>query len=212
MFSSPKENLVEIPCGPIRLEGALSGPESGTSRGGCVICHPHPGFGGTMDNNVVFAVRDAFRRQGWTTLRFNFRGTGGSGGRQTDGAEEPRDVTAAFEAMRSVIPAGLPLAMVGYSFGAYVGFRALSTGPAVALAVGVSPPVGTYDFDFLAGMEGGRTAFIAGDRDSFCDPDTLRLAADRVTPPAEVVIEPGVDHFWFGAEERLARFLQGVVS
>ena len=207
-MSVEQETLLEIPCGPLRLEGALAQPPAGPPRGGVVICHPHPGFGGTMDNNVVMAVRDAFLGQGWATLRFNFRGTGRSGGSQSGGAEEPSDVLAAFEVMSNEMPGDLPLAMAGYSFGAYVGFTALSQSPVAEVAVGVSPPVSMFEFDFISTIEGVRdSVFIAGELDDFGDPNLLRRAAARMSPPADVVFEPGVDHFWFGCEARLTRLL-----
>ncbi len=207
-MSVEHETYLEFPCGPLRLEGALARPPAGPPRGGVVICHPHPGFGGTMDNNVVLVVRDAFLEQGWATLRFNFRGTGRSGGSQSGGVEEPSDVLAAFEAMRKEMPGDLPLVMAGYSFGAYAGFMALTQSPVAEIAVGVSPPVSMFEFDFISTIEGIREAvFIAGEMDDFGDPNRLRQAASRMSPPAEVVFEPGVDHFWFGYEDRLTRFL-----
>jgi len=212
-MSIVQEEHLEIPCGPLRLEGALARPPVGLLRGGAVICHPHPGFGGTMDNNVVLALRDAFLRQDWATLRFNFRGTGSSEGRQSGGIEEPSDVLAAFDAMKREMPGDLPLAMVGYSFGAYVGFRALSLSPVAVLAIGISPPVSMYEFAFLSTIEGLRAvSFIAGEQDSFCDPDLLRKSACKMGPPGDVTIEPGVDHFWFGAENRLDRFLSDWIA
>src|SRR6185295_8845408 len=114
------ETTVTIAAGDVRLEGRLAVP-AGATRG-AVVCHPHPQYGGTMDNNVVVAVTDALRAAGLATLRFNFRGVGSSEGRHGGGAAEVGDAHAALAHLRA---AGIEdVALVGYSFGAAVAARA----------------------------------------------------------------------------------------
>ena len=93
-------------------------------RGGVVICHPHPLFGGSMYNNVVEAVEEGFVLSGFSTLRFNFRGVGDSEGAYDEGNGEVNDVIAACKFMRDLPGAGGRLVLAGYSFGAWVASRA----------------------------------------------------------------------------------------
>src|SRR5512144_2084306 len=101
------------------LEAVLSQAD-GPARGGAVLCHPHPEYGGTMDVAVVVAVARALAERGWSALRFNFGGVGRSGGRYAGGTEERHDVAVAADALAARVSTDVPLALVGYSFGAWV--------------------------------------------------------------------------------------------
>jgi alpha/beta superfamily hydrolase len=103
------------------IEAAQDAPE-GVSRGIAVIAHPHPLFGGTMDNKVVQTLARAFVQSGWTAVRFNFRGVGGSVGVHDEGRGEMDDLLAV---VAQTAPAGQPLALAGFSFGAFVTTHAL---------------------------------------------------------------------------------------
>lgn len=200
------EQSVTIPAGDIALEGLLSVP-SVPARLGVVICHPHPLRGGDMHNNVVEGLVAAFQEMGAATLRFNFRGAGGSGGAHDDGNAEQHDVTAAVGYLLGHTPVGT-LAVAGYSFGAMVGLRAGAADARVHKLVGVAPPVGTRDMSFLASVNKPKL-LITGDRDRICPLADLQklLVAD----PASVAIVPGADHFFGGDEATVgdlaARFL-----
>ena len=110
---------IQAPSGPLTLEGRYRrGAEGGAGPAGVVICHPHPQFGGSMDNNVVEALEDALAAGGMATLAFNFRGVGGSGGGYDQMRGEVDDVVAAltYLAKRPEVDPGR-IGLAGYSFG-----------------------------------------------------------------------------------------------
>lgn len=183
---------VHVPAGPAleaRL-GAVANPEWGF-----VVCHPHPLYGGDMDNPVVIRAAEVARAAGHATLRFNFRGAGASTGTHDQGRGEQADVTAAMAALASHLPGGSRVGVIGYSFGAAMAARATRPGaPEVPLGL-IAPPLGMYDLDFLQAGP-GRLLLVAGTTDSYCPVEALhRLAA--LTSAEERIIE-GADHFFFG--------------
>ncbi|MGH7395955.1 MAG: alpha/beta hydrolase [Candidatus Rokuibacteriota bacterium] len=184
--------IVHVPDGP-DLEARLA--PVATPRGGFVICHPHPLYGGDMDNPVVIRAAEVARAAGHATLRFNFRGAGASEGTHDKGRGEQDDVRAAMAALAAHLPDGSPIGAIGYSFGAAMAARATRPSLPDAPLVLIAPPLGMFEFDFLqAGA--GRLFLVAGTADAYCPVDALhRLAA--LTGAAERVIE-GADHFFFG--------------
>lgn len=183
---------IRVPDGPA-LEARLA--PLANPKGGFVVCHPHPLYGGDMDNPVVIRVAEVAQAAGYATLRFNFRGAGASEGVHDKGRGEQEDVRAAMAALATHLPAGSRVGVMGYSFGAAMAARA--TRPSVPEApLGlIAPPLGMYDFDFLQ-TSPGRLLLVAGTADSYCPVETLhRLAA--ITSTEERIVE-GADHFFFG--------------
>ncbi len=177
------------------LECALDRPAEGlAARGVAVIAHPHPLFGGTMDNKVVQTMVRAFLQMGYRTVRFNFRGVGGSAGTHDDGRGEAQDLMLVAKAVHQ---AGEPLALAGFSFGAYVTAlaaqglaedeihrpeRLLMVGPSTQRAVPPVVPAGTV--------------VIHGEAD---DVVPLSATMDWARPQQlPVVVMPGVGHFFHG--------------
>ncbi|MFZ5449627.1 MAG: alpha/beta hydrolase [Thermodesulfobacteriota bacterium] len=196
------EEQVSIAGEGVTLEGVL-GP--GTMPGGVIITHPHPLFGGSMANNVVWTAARAFGERGMAALRFNFRGVGRSTGTYGNGVEEVKDVAAALAFLKSRTSG--PYYVVGYSFGASVAGRALLQGLEVNGAIFISPPIAFMDLSFLPQVPGLKLIAV-GDRDDLCPLESLEaLMAESRTPPAIKVIQ-GTDHFWGGAEEELFRVLR----
>jgi len=184
----------------VSLEGHLDAPAA--PAGGAIVCHPHPQYGGSMDNAVVVGVVAALRAAELATLRFNFRGVGQSGGRQTGGVDEVHDVEAAVAYMAGHYP-GIPITLIGYSFGAAVALRAGSAGlPAVTSMVAIAPPVSMVDLGFLGECQ-LPVCFVAGEADAFCPRGDLEALAALV-PRASVVWIADADHFFAGCEGRLA--------
>jgi uncharacterized protein len=113
----------------LMLQGAAGSVEAlrdlpeGSPKGMAIICHPHPLFGGTMDNKVVQTLARAFVQTGWTALRFNFRGVGQSEGIYDEGRGEADDLRALI---KQIAPAGSALAMAGFSFGSFVASQVLA--------------------------------------------------------------------------------------
>jgi len=188
----------------LSLEARLALPPS--SSAGVVICHPHPLYGGDMDNPVVVRVQEVCAGLGLATLRFNFRGVGASGGVHAGGVGEQDDAAAALDALAKAIPGGA-LAIAGYSFGARI--AALFGGRDVrirGLAL-IAPPLAMYDFGFLEDKH-VPTLIVAGTQDQYCPADDFaRFTSARpwVTP---ATIE-GADHFFFGKLFPLGEALSG---
>jgi hypothetical protein len=175
---SALEALVEVPDSPI---------------GGFVLCHPHPLYGGDMDNPVVIRAGEVARTAGYATLRFNFRGVGASGGVHDKGQGEQDDVKAAMTTLAARLPSGHPIGAIGYSFGAHVAARATRPGP-TALGL-IAPPLGMYDFGFL-GRDGGPVLLAGGTQDGYCPVEALRRLAEVTGAEARII--EGADHFFFG--------------
>jgi alpha/beta superfamily hydrolase len=166
---------------------ALDTPE-GDVRGLALICHPHPQHGGTLDNKVVATLARAFVQRGWRSVRFNFRGVGGSGGAWDEGRGEIDDALAVVSALRGE---GEPLALAGFSFGAYVASHvATQTRPEQLVLIGPA----TQNFT-VAPVPAG-TLVIQGEAD-----EVVPLAAtlDWARPQAQpVIVVPGGGHFFHG--------------
>jgi alpha/beta superfamily hydrolase len=124
----------------IRLEARAAQPPD--ARGGIVVCHPHPVYGGSMSTPPVPDLVRAFAARGWAAIRFNFRGTGRSEGRFDEGRGEQRDVLAALAAVRDGLAGDGPLAVAGCSFGALVALAAVAGDASVTRFVAIGPPLG----------------------------------------------------------------------
>lgn len=193
-----------IPSGDVALEGALLLPDGDGPFATVVICHPHPQYGGSMDNNVVAAAASGLRARGLAAVLFNFRGVGGSGGIAGDRDEARADV-AAVRAHASTLDAldAERIGLAGYSFGAGVAASCADAAiPALAL---IALPISMADE--------GRAALAAyphpllllsGDQDQGSDAEGLRALASTTTGEVAVTIEPGADHFWWGHERAIA--------
>ena len=182
--------VVHVPGGP-SLEARVEAPNSPV--GGFVLCHPHPLYGGDMDNPVVIRTGEVAQAAGYATLRFNFRGVGASEGVHDKGQGEQDDVRAAMATLAGRLPSGHPIGAIGYSFGAHAAARATRPGPA-PLAL-IAPPLGMYDFGFLGAGE-GPVLLAAGTQDSYCPVETLRRLAEVTGAEARLI--EGADHFFFG--------------
>jgi alpha/beta superfamily hydrolase len=180
------------PAGRIQL---LRNAPEGPSRGMAVIAHPHPLFGGTMDNKVVQTLARAFVQCGWTALRFNFRGVGSSQGTYDEGRGEAEDFLAV---VRELAPEG-PLALAGFSFGAFVAARSLQPlwgARDVRGVVLVGTAASNFPVPPLPTEAHERTLVIHGEVD-----ETVALGAvlDWARPQAlPVTVVPGVEHFFHG--------------
>ena len=180
------------PAGRIQL--LRNAPEAG-SRGVAVIAHPHPLFGGTMDNKVVQTLARAFVHCGWTALRFNFRGVGASQGSYDEGRGEAED----FLAVVHELAGDGPLALAGFSFGAFVAAQALQSlwGPRdVRAVVLVGTAASRFPVPPLPLEAHERALVIHGEVD-----DTVPLPAvlDWARPQSlPVTVVPGVEHFFHG--------------
>ena len=191
----------------LALEGLLHLPAV-TPCPGVVVAHPHPQYGGDMHNNVVHALCRAANGVGAAALRFNFRGVGASEGSFDNGVGEQQDVAGALAYLR-----GLPeidparVALAGYSFGALVVLRYADGRDDVPAVVVVSNPSqrGTrVDLQLRS-----PALFVTGDRDEYCDSALLTENREQLGDDVTVVVHEGVDHFWWGSDDRLIETVSG---
>lgn len=197
---------VSIPCGTITLHGVLEVPDGLEDRAaGSVVCHPHPLFGGSMYNNVVDALVDALLPRGVICLRFNFRGAGQSQGSHGNGIDEVDDVRAALDFLQGVEEVNPDrIILCGYSFGCWVGLKAVRDDPRPRRLIGISPPVNEYDFAFLK-EEKRPILLVAGDRDFVCSARGFGELVESIPEPKTGVTLAGGDHFHSGRERELIR-------
>ena len=179
------------PAGPI--EG-LYKPGSRRPARAAVLSHPHPSFGGTMHNKVVFRAAKAFERLGYPSLRYNFRGVGRSAGSFAGGIGEADDVRAALEWMASEHP-GVPLLHCGFSFGNTVGTPVAAADPRVGRLVCLGTATASFPFERLADVPLPKL-FVQGAHDEHGPLDELRAGLTLVSRPWELVVVEDADHFF----------------
>jgi alpha/beta superfamily hydrolase len=196
------EERVAIPAQDLTLEGRFS---PGAAGPGVIITHPHPLFGGSLDNNVVWTAACAFQTRGWATLRFNFRGVGTSTGTYAEGEGEVADVAAALAFLTTRLPG--PYYVAGYSFGAYVVARALCQGLGADGALLIAPPVAFMDLSFLPAVP-RLELIVAGDRDQLCPLAMLQAMLKERPAPLKIAVIAGADHFFGGWEAELFQVLR----
>jgi alpha/beta superfamily hydrolase len=184
----------------LTLEGVFHQPASALFPA-AVVCHPHPLFGGDMNNSVVVAVCQALTNAGIASLRFNYRGVGRSEGKHGDGLGERTDAAAALAYLRGLahVDQG-KVGIVGYSFGATVALTAADEG--VAAAVAISTPSFSQGIPALAIR--CPALLISGEQDEIAPSASLAALARTIGPQCQVTVVPGADHFWWGHEEELA--------
>lgn len=200
---------VEDLQGPAGRLEALLNEGAAEARCAALVCHPHPSFGGTMHNKVVYRAMKSFHGFGLPVLRFNFRGAGLSEGAHDGGVGEVEDVRAALDWIERRLR--LPVLFAGFSFGAYVGLRACCSQPrvmaAAALGLPARAPGRDYDLGFLAACRLPKL-FLSGDQDEFAPREALEAAARAAAPPSECVLIAGADHFFGGHLERMQEALE----
>jgi len=192
-----REEKVLIPSSAIRLEGLLSNQEALHLKGGVILCHPHPQYGGDMYNPVIAIAVEAASQEGFATLRFNFRGVGESEGSYEEGIGEREDVKAAIDYFYSKLKvSNPPLILLGYSFGAWAGLPVAVEDGRIKGIVGIALPLEIYGFKFMERCK-KRKLFIVGSRDLFCPTPVLEAWFRHLEEPKSLAIIPEADHFFF---------------
>jgi len=171
-------------------------------RAAAVLCHPHPQYGGTMRSIVISALFEALPPRGVSCLRFNFRGVENSEGASTAGREEPLDVRAALDDASDRAPAGTPIVVIGWSFGADM---ALTIGdPRIAGWVGIAPPLRFRDPTEYqtVGLDARPKLLILAAHDEFRAPAEIEDETRHWNATRHEVVA-GASHFFIGRTERV---------
>jgi hypothetical protein len=182
------------PAGP--LEALLEWNPQITPHHAALVCHPHPLYGGTMHNKVVFRAAKAALELGLPALRFNFRGAGGSAGTFASGLGEGGDVRAALDFLSARFP-GLTVCMIGFSFGSWVGLEVGATDPRVSALVGLGVPALSLDFAFLLGVRKPKL-LIQGTCDKFGPRTEIQTLYNSLAEPKQIHWVHEADHFFTG--------------
>jgi uncharacterized protein len=198
---STKRVLIE---GDEQLEGLL---KEGKDKGGVVICHPHPLYGGSMYNNVVDAIDGGYSAGGFTTLRFNFRGVGGSSGSYGEGEGEVRDVVAAFDFLKEACKPGVHLVLAGYSFGAWIAARAVKHLAGVSSIFLVALPVAAYGTGDLSSFA-GPIHLVAGTHDDIAWARDIEALYKKLPGPDKHLKLISTSHFFDSREKEITKFIE----
>ena len=214
--SSIRSLFLDGPAG--RLEALLNAGAANTTHA-ALVCHPHPLFGGTLHNKVVFHTMKALNSFGFPVLRFNFRGAGLSQGEHDQGNGEVDDVRTALDWLDAEYH--LPVLFAGFSFGAAVGLRAACSDARVRAAIGVGTPVvpvaeateepRVYALDFLRDCTIPKL-FVSGARDQFGPRPKLEALVASLPEPKKLVVIEGADHFFEGRLRELREAIEAWVK
>jgi alpha/beta superfamily hydrolase len=196
---------VIIPGPEGRIEGRYHHNDDPSSPVALVL-HPHPKHGGTMNNKVAYNIYKSFAINGFSVLRFNFRGVGKSEGEFDHGIGELTDAAACLDWLQKHNPDAATYWISGFSFGAWIALQLLMRRPELEGFVAVSPPANMYDFTFLSPCPRSGL-IIQGDEDSIVDEESVRKLADKLDSQRDIEIDyrliHGADHFFRGMIDEL---------
>jgi len=192
-----------------RLEALVEEPEDGAAHSAVLVCHPHPLYGGTMHNKVVFRIARGLRRAGLVVLRFNFRGVGRSQGEYAQIAGEIEDARAALGWLRQRYQ-GLPFALAGFSFGAQVITRlgCALEGARFLMAVGHPTERGN---DYLEDCPVPKI-FVQSTHDEFGPRPQLETLYAKLVQPKQLIWVEAADHFFAGGLDELEQAVKSSVE
>jgi alpha/beta superfamily hydrolase len=194
--------FLEGPAG--KLEAILWKPASNARAPlAALVCHPHPLFGGTMHNKVIYQAAKSLDAFGLPVLRFNFRGAGLSAGTHDRGRGEQGDVSAAVDFLAGEFP-GIALLLAGFSFGCWVGLRVGCADTRVAELIALGAPVNDSDFSYLESCAKPKL-FVHGSKDPYGDVKRLEQLIASLPGENRLVVVDGADHFFTGKLNQLDR-------
>lgn len=200
-----ESHFIPGPAG--KLEALLEEPEQGDPVTACLVCHPHPLYGGTMHNKVVYRMARGLRRAGSVVLRFNFRGVNLSEGEHAGGPGEVEDARAALTFLRERYPA-LPYSLAGFSFGSRIALKLGCTlpepRPARIVAVGFPTSNGHYDYLSTCGLP---KYFVHSTVDQYGPKETLQQVFQQFAEPKRLEFIEAGDHFFAGALDQLEEII-----
>jgi len=189
---------IVIPGPEGRLEARYhKGPELNSPL--CIVLHPHPRQGGTMNNKIVYNTYQAFKKSDFSILRFNFRGVGRSQGTYDNGLGELTDAAAALDWLQTENPSARTTWIAGFSFGAWLALQLLMRRPEISGFVAISPPASLYDFSFLAPCPSSGL-IIQGTEDKIVQEEIVTELVEKLNKQNSINIDykkiNGADHFY----------------
>jgi alpha/beta superfamily hydrolase len=199
-----RKTRVSFSSGGLFLEGILTIPEGAGTLPTVIVCHPHPLYGGSMDNNVVCNLSETLTQASLASFKFNFRGVGGSQGEFGQGIGEREDVEAAISFISTVQEIDSKrIGLAGYSAGAGFALPVGFKDARIKAMAAVSPPLSMFDFNFLKSCPKPKL-LISGSRDDLTPTDQFLEFCRNLPEPKEYESIDGADHLWWGYESHLA--------
>ena len=197
-----------------RLEGRYQ-KGKGENPPVALVLHPHPLFGGTMNNRATYELYQMFVRRGFSTMRFNFRGVGRSQGEYDQGQGELADAATALDYMQQMNP-NAPFSWVaGFSFGSWIAMQLLMRRPEITGFVSVAPPANMFDFSFLAPCPASGLV-VQGDQDDIVPPESVKKLVDKLSSQRGITIThsviKGANHFFGQQIDQLSGIIGGYVD
>lgn len=196
--------------GPVgRLEGRYQHSKD-PSAPIALILHPHPQYGGTMNNKVVYTLFHTFVQQGFSVLRFNFRGVGRSQGTFNRGEGELSDAASALDWLQTYNPNARSCWIAGFSFGAWISMQLLMRRPEIGGFISVAPPANLFDFTFLAPCPASGL-IVHGDQDDVVPQEAVQKLVDKLKHQKDIQIQfkvaSGANHFFADQMEQLGEIV-----
>lgn len=205
---------VIIPGPEGRIEGRYHQAEDASSPV-AVILHPHPLYGGTMNNKIVYQLYQSFARAGFSVLRFNFRGVGRSLGKFDDGIGELTDAAAALDWIQQQNSSASHCWIAGFSFGAWIALQLLMRRPEIEGYIAVSPPANMYDFGFLSPCP-AHGLVVQGDQDEIVQEPAVSQLVNRLSSQKGLRVDyqiiPKADHYFRNAMDHLISHVDGYLE
>ena len=194
-------------------EGRLEGRDHHSKTPGApiaLVLHPHPQFGGTMNNKVVYAMYQSFVKRGFSTLRFNFRGVGRSQSTFDNGQGEMSDAASALDWMQAHNPNAQACWIGGFSFGAWISMQLMMRRPEINGFLTISPPASQHDFSFLAPCPASGL-IVHGDKDEIVAVDSVDKLAAKLQSQKNITVDyeivKGCDHFYGDHMDKLNKII-----
>ena len=198
-----------------RLEGRYHPQPGKPDAPIAIVLHPHPQYGGTMNNRVVYNLHYAFHNMGFTVMRFNFRGVGRSQGEFDQGIGELSDAASALDYLQAMNPNSKHCWVAGFSFGAWIGMQLLMRRPEITGFISVAPPANMYDFSFLAPCPSSGL-IVNGTADRVAPPKDTNTLVGKLREQKGIVVTheeiQGADHFFRDDEAHMNPMISLVQS
>jgi len=197
-----------------RLEGRYT-PAKTDRAPVAVLLHPHPQYGGTMHNKVVYTLNQSFLQAGFATLRFNFRGVGRSQGAFARGEGELTDAASALDWIQAYNANASACWIAGFSFGAWIGMQLLMRRPEIDRFIAVAPPANVYDFGFLAPCPSSGL-ILQGDKDEIVTEESVQKLTEKLSRQKDIFIDyrviKGANHFFMDRLDKLSAAANDYIS